>query len=83
MPDYILDLFSTTIDNSISPSSKSTSELPLQYAEYTNIFNPKAAQQLLPYCNHLDCYESPKKEQVFHMFKHLVTNIKSYNVDKI
>jgi len=42
MPDYILDLFSTTIDNGILPPSKSTSKLPLQYAEYTNIFNPKA-----------------------------------------
>jgi len=29
------------------------------------------------------CYESPKKEQVSHMFKHLVANIKSYNADKI
>ena len=29
------------------------------------------------------CYESPKKEQVSHAFKHLVTNIKSYNADKI
>jgi len=29
------------------------------------------------------CYESPKKEQVSHTFKHLVTNIKSYNTDKI
>ena len=29
------------------------------------------------------CYESPKKEQVSHAFKHLVTNIKSYNTDKI
>jgi len=29
------------------------------------------------------CYESPKKEQVSHAFKHLVANIKSYNADKI
>ena len=29
------------------------------------------------------CYESPKKEQVSHVFKHLITNIKSYNADKI
>jgi len=29
------------------------------------------------------CYESPKKEQVSYMFKHLITNIKSYNADKI
>ena len=29
------------------------------------------------------CYESPKKEQVFHMFKHLIANIKSYNANKI
>ena len=29
------------------------------------------------------CYESPKKEQVSHAFKHLVANIKSYNTDKI
>jgi len=29
------------------------------------------------------CYESPKKEQVSHVFKHLIANIKSYNVDKI
>ena len=27
--------------------------------------------------------ESPKKEQVSHTFKHLVTNIKLYNADKI
>ena len=30
-----------------------------------------------------ECYESPKKEQVSHVFKHLVANIKSYNADKI
>ena len=30
-----------------------------------------------------ECYESPKKEQVSHVFKHLVTNIKLYNADKI
>jgi len=29
------------------------------------------------------CYESPKKEQVSHAFKHLIANIKSYNADKI
>jgi len=29
------------------------------------------------------CYESPKKEQVSHAFKHLITNIKLYNADKI
>jgi len=29
------------------------------------------------------CYKSPKKEQVSHMFKHLIANIKSYNEDKI
>ena len=29
------------------------------------------------------CYESPKKEKVSHTFKHLITNIKSYNKDKI
>jgi len=29
------------------------------------------------------CYESPKKEKVSHTFKHLTTNIKSYNEDKI
>ena len=29
------------------------------------------------------CYESPKKEQVSHAFKHLVANIKLYNADKI
>jgi len=29
------------------------------------------------------CYESPKKEQVSHVFKHLIANIKSYNIDKI
>ena len=29
------------------------------------------------------CYESPKKEQVSHAFKHLIANIKLYNVDKI
>ena len=29
------------------------------------------------------CYESPKKEQVSHVFKHLIANIKLYNVDKI
>ena len=31
----------------------------------------------------LHCYESPKKEQVSHTFKHLVANIKLYNADKI
>ena len=29
------------------------------------------------------CYESPKKEKVSHAFKHLITNIKSYNEEKI
>ena len=29
------------------------------------------------------CYESPKKEQVSHTFKHLIANIKSYNANKI
>jgi len=29
------------------------------------------------------CYESPKKEQVSHTFKHLIANIKLYNEDKI
>jgi len=29
------------------------------------------------------CYKSPKKKQVSHTFKHLIANIKSYNVDKI
>jgi len=29
------------------------------------------------------CYESPKKKQVSHTFKHLIANIKSYNRDKI
>ena len=29
------------------------------------------------------CYESPKKDQVSHAFKHLIANIKSYNIDKI
>jgi len=29
------------------------------------------------------CYKSPKKEQVSHAFKHLITNIKLYNADKI
>ena len=29
------------------------------------------------------CYESPKKKQVSHAFKHLVANIKLYNEDKI
>jgi len=29
------------------------------------------------------CYEIPKKKQVSHIFKHLITNIKLYNVDKI
>jgi len=29
------------------------------------------------------CYESPKKEQVSHVFKHLVANTKLYNTDKI
>jgi len=29
------------------------------------------------------CYESPKKEQVSYVFKHLIANIKLYNVDKI
>jgi len=30
-----------------------------------------------------ECYESPKKEKVSHVFKHLIANIKSYNGDKI
>jgi len=34
-------------------------------------------------CSMPRCYKSPKKEQVSHMFKHLVANIKSYNADKI
>jgi len=25
------------------------------------------------------CYESPKKEMIFHAFKHLIQNLKSYN----
>jgi len=29
------------------------------------------------------CYKSPKKEQVSYAFKHLIANIKSYNIDKI
>ena len=29
------------------------------------------------------CYESPKEERVFHAFKHLISNIKSYNGVKI
>jgi len=29
------------------------------------------------------CYESPKKEKVSRAFKHLITNIKSYNEEKI
>jgi len=29
------------------------------------------------------CYESLKKKKVFHAFKHLIANIKSYNEDKI
>jgi len=29
------------------------------------------------------CYESPKKEKFSHTFKHLITNIKSFNEDKI
>jgi len=31
----------------------------------------------------ISCYESPKKKQVSHVFKHLIANIKSYNEDKI
>jgi len=31
----------------------------------------------------IDCYESPKKEQVSDVFKYLIANIKSYNTDKI
>jgi len=37
----------------------------------------------LPTAKEIACYESPKKEQVSHAFKHLIANIKSYNVDKI
>jgi len=37
----------------------------------------------LPTAKEIICYESPKKEQVSHAFKHLIANIKSYNVDKI
>jgi len=29
------------------------------------------------------CYESPKKEMVFHTFKHLIQNLKSYNEVKV
>jgi len=29
------------------------------------------------------CYESPKKEMVFHAFKHLIQNLKSYNEVKV
>ena len=29
------------------------------------------------------CYKNPKKKQVSHAFKHLIANIKSYNVNKI
>ena len=29
------------------------------------------------------CYESPKKEVVFHAFEHLIQNLKSYNRVKI
>ena len=29
------------------------------------------------------CYESPRKERVFCAFEHLISNIKSYNKDKI
>ena len=37
----------------------------------------------LKYPSKPECYKSPKKEQVFYTFKHLVINIKSYNADKI
>jgi len=30
-----------------------------------------------------DCYESLKKEKVSHAFRHLITNIKSYNEERI
>ena len=49
----------------------------------------KKEQINLIYCHklhlnlYLSCYESPKKEQVSHAFKHLIANIKSYNTDKI
>jgi len=29
------------------------------------------------------CYESPRKERVFRVFEHLISNIKLYNKDKI
>jgi len=29
------------------------------------------------------CYKSPKKEMVFHTFKHLIQNLKSYNEIKV
>ena len=29
------------------------------------------------------CYESPKKETVFHIFKYLIQNLKLYNEIKV
>jgi len=31
----------------------------------------------------LACYKTPKKEKVSHVFRHLITNIKSYNKERI
>jgi len=33
--------------------------------------------------NYATCYESPREERVSHTFKHLISNIKSYNGVKI
>jgi len=29
------------------------------------------------------CYKSPKKKKIFHTFKHLIQNLKSYNEVKV
>jgi len=49
----------------------------------TIAYNKIATLEAEVICLQGECYESPKKEQVSHTFKHLVANIKSYNTDKI
>jgi len=50
---------------------------------YTNEFLIRVRSRALSILLEHNCYKSPKKEQVSHVFKHLIANIKSYNVDKI
>ena len=43
----------------------------------------KISQSKFLYKSQWTCYESPKKEMVFHAFKHLIQNLKSYNKVKV